>query len=152
MISKICPRSYKKYCSLPLFGPIMNEFITWLNRRGYTIGTIRKFLEIYNLKRIVRFFHRHGIQSLNDLTHDSFRTAWVYYSRRKENITKIISRIELFLDDTRGLTLDHSHSITPINSELNCFTDYLRNVRGLAICTIKSYVIYLKEFLIILHC
>jgi hypothetical protein len=39
MLVSLLPRSAHRYLSLPLFGPVVDDFDDWLLERGYTRGS-----------------------------------------------------------------------------------------------------------------
>ena len=145
MLSKIRPRYYQRYISLPLLGSILDEFTSWCLKHGYAVTTMGNKLR--DSIRIDRFLRRHGAQSLRDLTHSSFETAWCYYRHRQRSIAGTVRQIERFLDETRGLAPLPPQPMTPTRSELNRFAEYLQDVRGLAATTIEFHDKYLQDFL-----
>ncbi len=100
MLLQLRPRSYQNYLSLPILGLILDEFTSWSFQRGYTNGTIKSQLK--DVRKLDNYFVQQGVQSLKELTHKSFETAWHYY-RLKRNLPSTIHQIELFFDETRGL-------------------------------------------------
>lgn len=145
MISKLRPKSYQKHLSLPILGSILEEFTAWSHQRGYTIGTVRN--QLTEASQIDGFFRQHGVQHLTDLNHWAFEKAWHYYRHIRPNIAGTVRQIERFLEETRGLDPLLPQPQTRTSSELDHFSDYLRNVRGLETSTIKSYNRYLNDFL-----
>ncbi len=55
MIFSIRPRSYQDYLSLPIFGPILDEFTKWSHQRGYAPDTIRN--QLRDTRHISAFLH-----------------------------------------------------------------------------------------------
>jgi len=149
MISTLRPRAYQKYLSLPLLGPILNDFTVWSHQHGYSLVTMQ--CQLKHALRIEDFFREHNVTSLDNLTHGIFNTAWYYYHHRNPSIAGTIRQIELFLEKTSGLAPVLSHPKTPVNCELDYFSEYLRKVRGLENSTIRSHNIYLKSFLEYIH-
>ena len=98
MLSKICPKTCQRYIALPLLGSILDEFTTWSHRRGYALGTIKSQLRASI--EIDHFLQDQGAQSLDDLTHHSFETAW---RQCHKGIGGTIHQIEQFIDETRSL-------------------------------------------------
>ena len=145
MISKIYPRSYHRCISLPLVGPILDEFTTWFHERGYSASSIARPLS--DLVQIDRFLRRHGAQCLDDITHGALDRVCCYYRHRRPRICSTVRQIKEFLQETRGLALPPLPPMTPTRTELNRFAEYLQEVRGLAAGTIRRDLIYSKEFL-----
>lgn len=149
MIEKLRPRAYQKYLSLPLLGSVLDDFTVWSHQRGYSTVTVR--CQLKHALKIEEFFRNHYVKSLASLTHSAFNTAWNYYRHRSPNIAGTVRQIELFLAKTNSLPPNLPQPKTPINSELDHFAEYLREVRGLENSTIRSHNKYLKDFLGYIH-
>ncbi len=145
MIEKLRPKAYQKYFSLPLLGSVLDDFSVWSHQRGYSIVTVG--CQLKHALRIENFFREHNVKSLASLTHSAFKTAWNYYRHRSPSIAGTVCQMELFLEKTHRLSPPLPQPKTPISSELDRFSDYLKKVRGLETSTIKSYTKYLKDFL-----
>jgi len=145
MIAKICPRSYRRYTSLPILGPILNEFTTWFHERGYSASSIER--SIHDTVLIDHFLHRYGVQRLGDITHEALDRACEYYKQRRPHIHCTVGQFKGFLQETGRLALPPSPPMTPARTELNRYVDYLQDVRGLAATTIQRHLIYSEEFL-----
>lgn len=145
MISEIRPKSHQQYTSLPILGPILDEFTDWSRLRGYSLLTVRNQLKC--ARWIDDFFCKHGVRRLSELTHRDFDAAWEQFRPVRPSIAGTVRQIERFIEETRGLEPPLPKPKTPAESELDRFSDYLRNVRGLQEPTIQAYRRYLKSFL-----
>jgi len=144
VLSKIRPRSYGRYVSLPLLGPVLNEFIDWSEQRGYAVGSIQRQLE--GAAQIDRFLRHRGVRSLSNLNHEHFAEARRHY-RLKTNMGSAIGRIEQFLAESVGLAPLPAPRPTPSGCELSRYERYLERVHGFAESTIRSHIRSLREFL-----
>lgn len=145
MLCQIRPKSHKNYSSLPIFGPLLDEFTGWSHKRGYSIHTVKS--QLYHTRHIINFFQKTDVQSLNDLSRDHFEHAWQNFRDNHPEIAGTVRQLELFMNETRGLPVDIPFPKSRIDLELESFTDYLKDVRGLEITTIRSHVRYLIRFL-----
>lgn len=145
MISEIRPGSYQRYISLPVLGPILDEFTTWSRQRGYMIHSIRH--QLNDARRIDAFFHERGVQHRGDLTQSDFEEARQYFRSSKNNIGGTVRQIERFLEENCGLKPPLPKPRSPIGSELDRFAYYLLNVRGLQGKTIQGHIRYARKFL-----
>jgi integrase/recombinase XerD len=145
MIASLRPRSYQKYLSLPIVGPILDEFTTWSHLRGYTMGSIRNKLNVARL--IDAYFQRNGAQRLEDLSQSSFEAAWKHYRHLRPETAGTIRQMEYFLKENDRLDPLPVQPRTALDAELDRFSDHLRRVRGLEPSTIRSHKQYLHEFL-----
>jgi len=137
MISKIRPHSHQKSLSLPIFGSIIEEYVQWCQRTGYSIESIRSSLK--HSKKIVRFFRRHGIKSTDDLSQTSFETAWNYFHKQETHIASSICRFQKFFAQTHKLAISPPSPRGLIESEIYSYQLYLTKVRGLSKNTILTY-------------
>jgi integrase len=145
MISEIFPNGHQRYTSLPLLGPIMEEFTVWSIRHGYTALTVRA--KIKETRQIDAFFREQGIHRLYDLEHKDFDNAWVHYRHYRPNIAGTIRRIELFLEERSKLKPRQIPPRTPAETELDRFLWFLQHTRGLAVSTLSYYATSLLGFL-----
>ena len=145
MIFAICPRSHQDYLSLPIFGPILDEFTNWSHQRGYALLTIRNQLE--GTRHIAAFLQEKGLRSTSELTQCDFQSAWQHFRHNRPGIAGTIRQLQRFLDETRGLPPPLPMSKTRSDNELERFAVYLKDVRGLVDTTIRSHIGYLARFL-----
>jgi site-specific recombinase XerD len=145
MIFAICPRSHQAYLSLPILGPILDEFTNWSHQCGYALGTIRNQLK--HTRQIAAFLQRRDLRSTGDLTHRHFRNAWQYFRHDRPSIAGTVRRLQRFLDETRWLAPPLPRSKTRSDNELQRFAVYLKDVRGLVDTTIRSHIGYLGRLL-----
>lgn len=145
MIASLRPKSYQRYLSLPILGPILDEFTKWSHNRGFTTGTMRNKLKDAPL--IDTYFQQTGAQSLEELSQSSLEAAWKHYRHLRPETAGTIRQIEYFLAENGRLEPIPAHPKTPIDTELDLFSDHLRRVRGLEPSTIRSHERYLQEFL-----
>jgi len=146
MIAFLRPKSYQKYLSLPIVGSIVDELTTWSLDRGYTIGTMRG--KLLDLRLIDAYFQQAGARRLEDLSQSSFKAAWEHYRHLRPETAGTIRQMECFLKANGRFDPLPVQPKTPIDTELDLFSDHLRRVRGLEPSTIRSHKRYLQEFLV----
>ena len=145
MILAICPRSHQDYLSLPIFGPILDEFTNWSHQRGYALSTIRSQLK--HIHHITAFFQKKDLQSSSELKQCDFQNAWQHFRHDCPAIAGTIRQLQRFLDETHGLPPPLPIPKTRSDKELERFSGYLKDVRGLVDTTIQSHITYLGRFL-----
>lgn len=145
MITSLCPRSYRKYLSLPIIGSILDEFLLWSHNRGFAIGTLKNRLN--HAQMVGAYFEQTGVRRLEDLRQSSFEAAWEHYRHLRPDIAGTIRQVEYFLRENGLLDLLTPRPKTPIDIEIDLFSAHLHRVRGLEPSTIRSYEKYLQEFL-----
>ncbi|MBA7651824.1 Tyrosine recombinase XerC [subsurface metagenome] len=145
MIFAIRPRSNQDYLSLAIFGPILDEFTNWSHQRGYTLSTIRN--QLRHTRHIAAFLQKKDLRSTSELTHRDFQNVWQHFRQDHPSIAGTVRQLQLFLDKTRGLPPPLPISKTRLDNELERFSVYLKDVRGLVDTTIRSHIRYLSRFL-----
>jgi integrase/recombinase XerD len=145
MIALLRPKSHTKYLALPIVGPILDEFTTWSRNRGFTTGTMRN--QLRDARLIDAYFQQTGTQRLEEMSQSSFEAAWEYYRDLRPDVAGTIRQMECFLKEKERLDPAPTRPKTPVDTELDLFSDRLRRVRGLELSTIRSHERYLKEFL-----
>ena len=73
MIATILPKLYRRYVSLPVLGPVIDEFARWLLERGYSFMTVKGHL--YQARHVDGSLYHAGVQALANLTHNHFEAA-----------------------------------------------------------------------------
>ena len=145
MLSQIRPRACSRYLSLPILGPVLEEFTEWSHQQGYTLHTIE--IHLNRALHIDRFFQQRGVACLNALSHELFDKAWHHCTPCNPQTAGAVHQIERFLREKGTLRPALPQPETPTNSELSRLSEYLRSLRGFETNTIKSYKRYVKNFL-----
>ena len=97
---------------------------------------------------MTRISNRLALKSLEDLSQSSFEAAWEHYRHLRPETAGTIRQMEYFLKENGRLEPIPAQPKTPIDTELDLFSDHLRRVRGLEPSTIRSHRRYLQEFLV----
>ena len=145
MITKLRPKCYPQRLSLPVVGPILEDFTRWSQSRGYSIRTIRN--QIDDMRLIDAYLQLSGAQCLEDLTNGSLETAWHHYRHLRPRVAGTIHQIQRFLIEIHVLQPQPAPSKTAQNSALALFIDHLRKVRGLEESTIRGHIGCLRRFM-----
>jgi len=87
------------------------------------------------------------LHSSGSLTHEDFEKAYQYFHHDRPAIAGTIRQLEMFLDQTQGLSPPMPSHKTHTDCELDRFTGYLESVRGLKDNTIQHHCKYIKRFL-----
>lgn len=145
MLASLRPKSYPRYLSLPILGPVVAEFAAWSRSRGYTRGTIRNQLK--DVRLIEDYFQKKDFRCLDDLTQAALEKAWRDYRHRSPSTAGTIRQIECFLLETRSLEPLAVQPKSHTELELERFTEHLESVRGLEASTVAHHCAYLQRFL-----
>jgi hypothetical protein len=138
MLITLFPRASETYSSLPLFGPVMDDFANWLERQGYTYGSRRQILWIVTW--MDGYLRRRRIKRLQDLTPSALQGCWKALHRQLPPSAGAIHVMEQFLT-LRGLLKPSPGRISsPTEIQVRKYSEYLRDVRGFSRSTIHSHL------------
>ena len=146
MLTTLLPKAAHRYLSLPLFGPVMEDFADWLVGQNYTRITCccHLFPTVVLMDRHLRRRGSHRIQDLSPL---DLHRCWKALQRRTTSGASTAHVMERFLK-LRGLI--RSNDPTPVNTtnlQLTAYAKYLQEVRGLAPSTIHPHLRTARKFL-----
>ena len=82
MLTQLRPKAHPAYRSLPILGPIVDEFTDWAHRCGYEVKSFGS--QLGNIRYLAQFFHRRGLRSLKELTPLHFDAAWMQLREQLE--------------------------------------------------------------------
>ncbi len=138
MLITLFPRASETYSSLPLFGPVMDDFADWLDRQGYTYGSRRQTLWIVTW--MDGYLRRRRIKRLQDLTPSALQGCWKALHRRLPPSAGAIHVMEQFLTLRGLLKPSPSRISSPTEIQVEKYSEYLRDVRGFSRSTIHSHL------------
>ncbi len=145
MLIQIRPKAHAAYRSLPILGPIINEFTEWALGCGYEVNSFGSRLG--NIRHLDRFFYRLGLRSLRELTPYHFDTAWSQLRKRNCGLGCTVRQVQRFLHKVHGLAQKSSIPTTLSEAELRRYAEHLQRVRGFAEHTITSQMNCLRTFI-----
>jgi integrase/recombinase XerD len=138
MLANLFPRASGRYLSLPLFGPVMNDFSDWLEQQGYTHGSRRYALQI--VARMDRYLRRRRIKCLQDLTPLALYGCWKFLRQQLPTAAGTVRVIERFLTARGLLKISPRRVSSPTEIQLQSYSEYLRDVRGLSPSTVRNHL------------
>jgi len=145
MLTQLRPKAHPAYRSLPILGPIVDEFTEWAHRCGYEVKSFGS--QLGNLRYLAHFFHRRGLRSIEELTPLDFDAAWMQLRKKNRSRGCAVRQVERFLRQVHGLVQGSSALATRSQGELRRYAEYLQRVRGFAEHTIASHTSCLRAFL-----
>src|ERR1700686_1314587 len=80
MIHELLPTSYVRHLSLPVLGPVFDDFDDWLVLHGYQFNTRQSYL--LRCSAIETYLHKRRQHSLSALTPESLRKCSQYFRHR----------------------------------------------------------------------
>ena len=70
MLVKLFPRMHRRYSSLPVLGPILGDYASWLVARGYPPIPVRRHVRA--ARRLERRWRRRGVRTLSAIRRSDF--------------------------------------------------------------------------------
>ncbi len=95
MLVQLRPKVHQSYRSLPVLGPILDEFTDWVQRRGYSMPAFSSLLG--HVRGLAHFFRRRGHRRWDELTQEHFQTAWERLHKRSSTWGGTIRQVQHFL-------------------------------------------------------
>jgi integrase/recombinase XerD len=143
MLGTLFPKVSNKCLALPLFGPVIEDFVDWLVQQDYTRNRIRAMLKV--VRKLDRHLRKKGIHRIDDISASTLHCHWRSLRRRAPWEAGAVHIMERFLT-VRGLVSSHKIS-TPTSLQLVEFSEYLREVRGLMSSSIDEQLRIAARFL-----
>ena len=146
MLSMVFPRVHQRYSSLPLLGPTLGRFATWLFDRGYPRDPVRQHLR--TARRIDAALWERGVRSLGAITPGDIRACAPPPGCSQEDchLAATASCLEAFLEQ---LGVFPRLVETPSKTEqlLVQYEVFLREFRGFARSTVIHHSKTVSGFL-----
>ncbi|SRR6266508_1223601 len=143
MLDTLFPKVSNKCLALPVFGPVIEDFVGWLVQQDYTRPRIRNML--VTVRRLDRYLRRKGIHRVDDLGSQTLHRHWKSLRRRVPTEAGAVHVMERFLR-LRGV-VESCEVSTPTSLQLAEYSEYLRDVRGLRPASIHEQVTIVAQFL-----
>src|SRR5882724_7755188 len=103
MLRSLFPKAHRKYLSLPLLGPVADDFDDWLAANGFTRGS--RTLSIHFLKFVDKDLRGHRIDVVVKLNHTVLDDCWNRLKKRYSCRAGTIHTLERYLV-ANGLIVD----------------------------------------------
>lgn len=142
MLIDLYPRRHASFSSLPLLGPLVEDFVVWLHGEGYTARPIR--LRVRAIQRVDARLRRRGVHRLKELSRAKLLALAPPDSQDDVYLAAVIRSLALFLD-ARGVLA----ASMPTRSQrlVHEYREHLDHVRGLAKTTMANHASTVSELL-----
>ena len=145
LLVQIRPRCFARWRSLPLFGPLLDDFLRWMHDQHYTDSTLDSHLA--GLRKVVVWLGRRRITKLAQLTQKDLQAAHDHFLPRQNKASSVMSALKRFLSARQLVSQGNWPPPSPVEVELERFGTYLRATRGAAEMTIACRGVHLRAFL-----
>ncbi|HYG35731.1 MAG TPA: site-specific integrase [Clostridia bacterium] len=145
LLVQLRPRACTTLRALPIFGPLLDEFVQWKADHEYAVGTILGYLKVF--PTIIGWLRRHRITAFDELTRHHLRVTHIYYQPKQQDPSWVIGALERFFSERRPLPEGASPPPCAVEVEVARFASYLHEMRGMAEATITDHSRHLRPFL-----
>jgi site-specific recombinase XerD len=135
MLKALYPACFQRYTSLTVFGPIVDDFTTWLLQHHYTHPYIRQ--RIWLLAYMDSTLVRRGIDHPSKIDQADWVACRRSIRRQFPYLTDTTDALEKYLH-SRNLLKPETRTISTTARYLSSYADYLETVRGAAASTIQQ--------------
>lgn len=143
MLFDLYPRVHCRYTSLPIIGPTLDGYGTWLLKLGYSTDRVRDHFRA--ARRLARQLERRRVRSLTQLTRTQLRACAPADSQEDPNLAVLVRLLDLYLDAELSLFPKPAPSL--LEQRVTAYTTYLEQVRGFARSTCTYHRQTVTEFL-----
>ncbi len=137
MLATLFPKSARRYLTLPLFGPVIDDFDGWLQEQGYTHGSRR--YELQTVVHVDRYLRRQGLRCIQDLTPAAFYHCWRALQKHTPTGAGAAHVMERFLKGRGLLQSSPTPACSATELQLATYSEYLRSVRGFSPSTLHNH-------------
>lgn len=134
MLAELCPRTHVRYTSQRLLGSHVEDFVTWLDARGFPPTPIQRRLRA--LPRVDSLLRRRGTRQLGTVTRAQLLGLAPQDSQDDVYLAALVRSLADYFDE-RGLLA--SPAATPREQMVAAYLDHLDRVRGLAASTLTHH-------------
>ena len=143
MLLDLYPRVHRRYTSLPVLGPILDGYGTWLLQQGYSTDRVREHFRA--ARRLARVLQQLRVRSLAELTRATLRACGPADSQDDPDLAVLVHRLEHY--GVSELSLFPAPAPSRVEQRATAYATYLKQVRGLAPSTIAYHRSTATEFL-----
>lgn len=134
MLTDFFPRLHSRYSALPIFGPALDGYASWLSVQGYRRGLVR--LHVRGSRQLDEELRRRGRRTLREISREDLRGCCPKDSQEDVLLASTVRLWERYLDEQEVLPKPEPTRVQQLVSE---YCRYLQNVRGVSTSTLKQH-------------
>jgi integrase/recombinase XerD len=143
MLLELYPRVHRRYTSLPIIGPTLDGYGTWLLKQGYSTDRAREYFRA--APRLARQLQQSGVRSLRGLRRARLLACAPADSQTDPDLAALVRQWDRYLD--AELSLFPARAVSRLEQRMTGYTTYLEQVRGFARSTCAYHRRTVTEFL-----
>jgi site-specific recombinase XerD len=144
MLNELFPRWSTRFLTLPLLGPLADDFDTWASMQGYRRSTRRRWARA--LIQIDGDLRRYGVRPGGMWRQADLDACWMRYRQRDPDTAGTTRALLLFLQAHSRLAVTPL-AVTRVETLAMSYGVALEDLRGLAPATIRQHVFTAGQFL-----
>jgi integrase/recombinase XerD len=148
MIKDLFPITFKRYTTLPLLSSILDEFVEFTQGLGYSPRAIRCHIRV--TPRIDKRLKQLKCCSITKINRSMLLACASTSGKAKKDVrvAAAVKLLERYFDKQEIFPL--LNPPTPMSKKLDCYSAYLKNIRGLLSPTIQDHCSTASRFLVFL--
>ena len=95
MLKDLFPTAYPRYLTLPILGPMLDDFADWLLAQGYHHATRR--MHITRMAGVDASVPRHGRDTLEALAPEDLQACWQWYNQHQVHAASTVRVLQQYL-------------------------------------------------------
>jgi site-specific recombinase XerD len=143
MLLDLYPRVHRRYTSLPIIGPTLDGYGTWLLKQGYSTDRAREHFRA--APRLVRQLQQRGVRTLAGVTRARLHGCAPADSQEDPDLAALVRQFDRYI--RAELSLYRLPALTRIEQHVTTYATYLEQVRGFARSTCTYHRRTVTEFL-----
>ena len=143
MLLELYPRVHRRYASLPILGPTLDGYGTWLLKQGYSTDRAREYFRA--APRLARQLQQRGVRTLAGITRVRLQRCAPADSQEDPDLSALVRQLDRYF--RTELSLYSAPVLTRIAQCVQAYTTYLEQVRGFARSTCTYHRRTVTEFL-----
>lgn len=121
MLLDLYPKVHGRYTSLPIIGPTLDGYGTWLLKQGYSTDRVCDHLRA--ARRLACRLKQRHMRNLTELTRSQLRTCAPSGSQEDPDLAGLVHRLDQYFD--RELALFPKPAPTLLEQRVTAYTTYL---------------------------
>ena len=143
MLLDLYPKVHRRYTSLPVIGPTLDSYGTWLLKLGYSTDSVCDHFRA--ARRLARKLQWRRVQSLKKLTRSLLRACAPADSQEDPNLAALVHRLDQYFESELALFPKPAPSL--VEQRVAAYTTYLQQVCGFMHSTCGYHRRTVTEFL-----
>ena len=135
MLLKLYPRVHRRYTSMPVLGPIMQGFGTWLLDQGYSTDCVRE--HFCAMRRLARILCKRGIRSIAKLSRTNLQACAPANRLDDRRLSASVRLLQRYFESE--ISLFPAPPLDRIQQRVAEYAAFLDQVRGLAPSTVSAH-------------